>query len=66
MTNIVSKVLRELEWSRIYSYYTGCPSCPSCYGIKPGFGKDEHGDLPNNSGHRADCKLVEALGAVEK
>lgn len=55
------KLLKKLEWSARYSSCTGWPTCPVCRGIKPGHGADEWGNLPNNSGHKEDCKLVEAL-----
>lgn len=58
-------VLRDLEWSATYSYCTGWPCCPVCKGIKPGHGADEHGDLPNNQGHRKDCRLAAAIAPDE-
>jgi len=54
-------VLRGLEWSATYSYCTGWPCCPVCGGIKPGHGADSHGELPNNQGHRDECKLASAI-----
>jgi hypothetical protein len=54
-------VLRGLEWSAAYSYCTGWRCCPVCGGIKPGHGADEHGDLPSNQGHRAECKLASVI-----
>ena len=54
-------ILKKLEWSKIYSYCTGWPSCPICHGIKPGHGADESGALPDNSGHSEDCELKEAI-----
>lgn len=51
------EVLLQLEWSGIYSYCTGWPCCPVCKGIRPGFGYDEYGNKPLNSGHHVDCKL---------
>lgn len=61
MNAAAESVLRELEWSATYSYCTGWPCCPVCKGIKPGHGADEHGDLPNNQGHRKDCRLAAAI-----
>lgn len=55
------QLLKQLEWSKTYSYCTGWPCCPVCGGIKPGCGRDEDGCLPLNSGHRDDCKLIEAI-----
>lgn len=55
------EVLRKLEWSATYSYCTGWPSCPICGGIKPGFGKDEDGNPPDNQGHREGCDLATAM-----
>ena len=54
-------VLKRLEYSGTYSYCTGWPCCPVCKGIKPGYGKDETGTPPDNSGHRDNCELVAAL-----
>ena len=54
--------LRRLEWSGRYSYCTGWPACPSCKGIKPGYGRDEFGNPPDSQGHHENCKLNEALG----
>lgn len=54
-------VLKELEWSGIYSYCTGWKCCPICKGIKDGYGKDANGDKPNNTGHRKDCRLHKEL-----
>lgn len=62
MANAV-EILRKLEWSKNYSYCTGWPCCPICKGIKPGFGQDEYGNLPNNSGHRDGCELKKAISA---
>lgn len=59
--NKAVKVLRQLEWSATYSYCTGWSCCPVCKGIKPGHGRDENGLLPNNQGHRAGCKLADAI-----
>lgn len=58
----MQEVLERLEWSGIYSYCTGWPCCPSCRAIKPGFGRDDAGRLPDAQGHTADCKLATALG----
>jgi len=54
-------VLKRLEWSASYSYCTGWPVCPICKGIKPGYGSDENGVLPDNQGHRPRCSLADAL-----
>ena len=56
-THTAISVLKELEWSAIYSYCTGWPCCPICKGIKPGYGADELGRLPLNQGHRDGCGL---------
>jgi hypothetical protein len=56
-----TSVLRELEWSKTYSYCTGWPCCPICKGVKPGYGADEAGNLPDNQGHRDGCRLAAAL-----
>ena len=58
-------VLKRLEWSAKYSYYTGWPACPICRGIKPGWGSDEHGIFPDNQGHRPNCALAEAIKETE-
>ena len=62
----VRQLLREMEWRGVYSYCTGWPCCPICRGIKPGHGRDEHGDLPDNQGHLEGCRLREMLGQLEK
>ena len=54
-------VLKRLEWSRTYSYCTGWPCCPICKGIKPGYGKNDAGVPPDNTGHRPGCTLSAAL-----
>ena len=54
-------LLKQLEWSKSYSYCTGWPSCPICHGIKPGHGRDENGTLPDNQGHRKGCELANAI-----
>lgn len=54
-------VLKKLEWCRPYSYDTGWASCPICGGIRPGWGADEAGILPDNQGHRPNCALAEAI-----
>lgn len=54
-------MLERLEWSGTYSYCTGWPCCPICKGIKPGYGKDERGVSPDNSGHRDGCELASLL-----
>lgn len=46
-----------------YSYCTGWPCCPICKGIKPGYGADEDGNLPINSGHRDNCRLARSMKA---
>jgi hypothetical protein len=60
MANAVD-VLRRLEWSGRYSYCTGWPCCPVCKGIQPGYGKDDRGIPPDNTGHRGSCDLAEAI-----
>lgn len=62
--NKAQKVLLNLEWSATYSYCTGWPCCPICRGIKPGYGKDEEGNLPLHSNHSRECELVEALKEI--
>jgi hypothetical protein len=55
-------LLARLEWSAIYSYYTGWACCPACRGIKPGHGYDRDTDsYPDSSGHRAACELHRLL-----
>lgn len=54
------ELLRRLEWCKTYSYCTGWPCCPICGGIKTGHGVLD-GCSPNNSGHRPDCELKEAI-----
>jgi len=52
-------LMLELQWSAVYSYCTGWSCCPICKGIKPPQGM-LNGELPNNSGHRDNCRLSEA------
>ena len=54
-------LLKKLEWSKSYSYCTGWPICPICGGIKPGYGRDERGILPDNQGHKKGCGLANAI-----
>ena len=54
-------LLKQLEWSGIYSYCTGWSCCPVCKGIQPGHGMDKDGELPTNSGHYKNCKLFDAI-----
>ena len=61
MESLAIEVLKQLEWSAVYSYCTGWPCCPVCRGIKPGYGRDEDGSLPMNTNHTADCKLGKAI-----
>jgi len=58
-------LLKQLEWSKSYSYCTGWPSCPICGGIKPGEGRDENGTLPDNQGHRKGCELANAIDTTQ-
>lgn len=63
---VIRRVLRKLEWSGNYSYCTGWPCCPICKGIKQGFGRDEHGNIPDNSGHHEECELKNAISSIER
>lgn len=60
----ICKVLKDLEWSGTYSYCTGWRCCPLCRGIKPGVGRDDSGLLPDNQGHKADCRLAEIINEI--
>lgn len=59
-------LLKKLEWSSLYSHCTGWPCCPICGGIKPGTGRDNHGNYPENSGHFKGCALFDALNTEIK
>jgi len=60
------RVLRQLEWSKSYSYCTGWPCCPVCKGIKPGHGADSLGNMPDSQGHSEDCVLHHSLQDLMK
>ncbi len=64
--SMVKQVLNKLEWCGIYTFCTGWPSCPICRGIKPGFGVDENGNYPINSGHKKDCDLNNLIDSLTK